>query len=75
MPIPDSPQLLNYVRKINEPRVQGIYPSWKMMGFSDGPEGGPIPEEKLERIKKYAEHRLEEVEKGIINPLYPFPDE
>jgi hypothetical protein len=75
LPIPDSPQLLNYVRKINEPRVQGIYPSWKMMGFSDGPEGGPIPEEKLEWIKKYAEHRLAEVKKGIINPMYPFPDE
>lgn len=74
LPIPDSPQLLKYVKKLNELRAKGIYPSWKMMGFSDGPEGGPIPEEKLERIKKYAEHRLEEVKKGIINPMYPFPD-
>ena len=63
LPVPDSPQLLNYVRKINEPRAKGFYPSWKMMGFSDGPEGGPIPPEKLDWIKKYAEHRLAEVKK------------
>ena len=58
LPILDSPQLLRYVKRLNELRAKGIYPSWKMMGFSDGPEGGPIPPEKLDWIKKYAEHRL-----------------
>ena len=75
LPILDSPQLLTYVRKINERRKEGTYPSWRMLGHSDGPEGGQIPPEKLECVKKYAEHRLEEVKKGIINPMYPFPDE
>ena len=72
LPILDSPQLLTYVRKINELRQAGFYPSWRMLGHSDGPESSPIPQEYLAGAKKKAAHRLAQVKAGIINPMYPF---
>ena len=67
----DSPQLLTYVRKINELRQAGFYPSWRMLGHSNGPESNPIPQEYLAGAKKRAAYRLAQVKAGLINPMYP----
>ena len=77
LPIPNSPQLLNYVRKINELRAKGFYPGDACFGFTRDAylrDPSPIPLEHLASAKKYAAHRLEEAKKGIINPMYPFDD-
>ncbi|MBW8465525.1 hypothetical protein [Acidovorax sp.] len=77
LPILDSPQLLKYVRKINELRAKGFYPGDACFGFTRDAylrDPSPIPLEHLASAKKYAAHRLEEAKKGIINPMYPFDD-
>ena len=77
LPILDSPQLLRYVKRLNELRAKGFYPGDACFGFTRDEylrDPSPVPPEQLDRIKKYAEHRLAEVKKGIINPMHPFDD-